>query len=90
MTEERRNATVTKRVTRLFMRTIVNISLPASLTKEIERGVKDLHFASKSEFFRHLVREWLSGYLVLELDKSRAEYKKGKAKKLTNVKNLWK
>ena len=72
------------------MRTIVNISLPMSLTKEIERGVRDLHFASKSEFIRHLVREWLSGHLVLELNKSRAEYKEGKAKKLTNVKNLWK
>ncbi len=72
------------------MRTVVNISLPQSLTKEVERGVKDLHFASKSEFFRHLVREWLAGHLASELEESRREYAKGKAKKLVNMKDLWK
>ncbi|MFA4845843.1 MAG: ribbon-helix-helix domain-containing protein [Patescibacteria group bacterium] len=72
------------------MRSIVNISLPISLTKEVERGVKELHFASKSEFFRHLVREWLTGHLVLDLAASRREYTQGKAKRLSNMKDLWK
>lgn len=72
------------------MRNIVNISLPGSLTKEVERGVKEFHFASKSEFFRHLVREWLAGHLVLDLAQSRREYTQGKAKVLTQVKDLWK
>ncbi|MBI4256872.1 ribbon-helix-helix protein, CopG family [Candidatus Uhrbacteria bacterium] len=72
------------------MRTIVNISLPQALTKEVERGIKDLHFASKSEFFRHLVREWLAGNLALELQESRNEYTAGKAKKLIRMKDLWK
>ncbi|HLD21111.1 MAG TPA: ribbon-helix-helix domain-containing protein [Patescibacteria group bacterium] len=72
------------------MRTIVNISLPKALTKEVERGIKNLHFASKSEFFRHLVREWLAGNLALELQASRNEYATGKAKKLVRVKDIWK
>lgn len=72
------------------MRNVVNISLPAQLTQEVERGVKELHFASKSEFFRHLVREWLAGHLLQELEESRLEYSQGKVKKLTNVKQLWK
>ena len=71
------------------MRNIINISLPESLTKEVESGIKKYHFASKSEFFRHLVREWLSGNLLQELEESRAEYKSGKAKKLADVKTLW-
>lgn len=72
------------------MRQIVNISLPQSLTKEVERGIKELHFASKSEFFRHLVREWLAGHLLQELEESRREYIHGKAKQLKSVKQLWK
>ena len=72
------------------MRNIVNISLPDNLTKEVERGMKNFRFASRSEFFRHLLREWLAGRLILDLEASQKEYKTGKAKKLSNVKDLWK
>lgn len=72
------------------MRQVVNISLPASLTKEVDRGVKENHFSSKSEFFRHLLRQWLAGDLLVEIQESRQEYKAGKAKPLANVKALWK
>ena len=71
------------------MRNIINISLPESMTKEVEHRVKQLHFASKSEFFRHLVREWMAGRLAADLEESRNEYRKGKAKKLKSVKELW-
>ena len=72
------------------MRNVVNISLPVQLTQEDERGVRELHFASKSEFFRHLVREWLAGHLLQELEESRLECLQGKAKKMTSIKQLWK
>jgi Arc/MetJ-type ribon-helix-helix transcriptional regulator len=72
------------------MRTIVNISLPAPLTREVERGVKQLHFASKSEFFRHLIRDWMAGRLLADVQESEREYRAGKAKKLKNPKQLWK
>ncbi|MEK7473138.1 MAG: ribbon-helix-helix domain-containing protein [Patescibacteria group bacterium] len=72
------------------MRTVVNISLPAPLTKEVERGVKQLHFASKSEFFRHLIRDWMARRLLSDVQESEREYKAGKAKKLKNPKQLWK
>lgn len=72
------------------VRSIINISLPPVLTKEVNRGVKQFHFASKSEFFRHLLREWLSGHLATELEEGRREYKTGKAKKLKKLKDLWK
>lgn len=72
------------------MRNIVNISLPQNMTKEVERGVKQFHFASKSEFFRHLLREWLAGRLAADLEESRQEYKAGKGKVLRNPRELWK
>ena len=72
-----------------FMRSVINISLPQHFTKEVERGVKQLHFASKSEFFRHLLREWMAGDLVIELEESRAQHKAGKSKLLKKTKDLW-
>ncbi|MDA1038276.1 MAG: ribbon-helix-helix domain-containing protein [bacterium] len=71
------------------MRNIINVSLPATLTKEVERGVKKYHFASKSEFVRHLIREWMAERLAFDLKESRKEYKTGKAKKLKEIKELW-
>lgn len=81
---------VTKRITYSSMRNIVNISLPEHLAKEMRRGMKRFRFSSKSEFFRHLLREWLAGRLALELEESRREYKAGNAKKLTRTADLWK
>lgn len=72
------------------MRNVVNISLPLDLTKVVEKGVKSHHFASKSEFFRHLLREWMAGKLLIELQEGELEHKAGKTKKLTSMKNLWK
>ena len=72
------------------MRSVINISLPETLYKEVARSVKELRYSSKSEFFRHLLREWLADRLLETVKKGRAEYRAGKAKKLTNVKDLWK
>lgn len=42
------------------MRAIVNISLPKSLEKEVEKQVKEGKFASRSEFFRAAVKTYLN------------------------------
>lgn len=73
-----------------LMRSVINISLPEAMSKEVARGVKKLQCASKSEFFRHLLREWLAERLLHTVKKGRAEYRAGKAKKLTNPKDIWK
>ena len=72
------------------MRNVVTISLPSSLHKEVDQRMKEEHFASKSELFRYLIREWLAGDLLVELEESRREYRAGKAKKMKSVKELWK
>jgi Arc/MetJ-type ribon-helix-helix transcriptional regulator len=72
------------------MRNVVNISLPGELVKAVEQGVKSQHFASKSEFFRYLIRDWMASQLADELKQGEREHKAGKSKKLTSVKSLWK
>lgn len=71
------------------MRNIINISLPQNLTRQVEVAVKEKDFASKSEFFRYLLREWMSGKLAQDLKTGRKEYREGKAKKLNSMKDLW-
>lgn len=70
------------------MRQIVNISLPKELYTEVEKAVRTEKFASKSEFFRHLLRLWREDQLYRNVQKSRKEYGQGKAKKLISLKNL--
>lgn len=67
------------------MRTIINISLPENLSNVVKAVVDRGEYASKSEFFRDLLRLWLVGQ---ELDKSRKELEKGKGKLLRSLKNL--
>ena len=67
------------------MRNIVNISLPESMVKNVEQEVKKGGFSTKSEFFRHLVREYT---LAQELKKSREEFVRGEGKKLRSLKDL--
>jgi len=70
------------------MRAIVNISLPVQLDSIVEKEVKTGKYASKSEFFRSLLRMWMEGRLADELEKSREELKAGKGKPLHSLKNL--
>lgn len=70
------------------MRNVVNISLPYTLTAEVETAVEQGRFASKSEFFRHLLRLWLENRLVSDLEKSRKEMVFGKGKVLRSLKDL--
>jgi len=71
------------------MRSIINISLPASLAAEVKKEVKEGHFASTSEFFRHVLRLWNTDRLAQNLKKAEADWKKGKNwKELKSLKDL--
>lgn len=70
------------------MRNIVNISLPTQLNTLIEKELTKGHYASKSEFFRNLIRLWLEGKLLDNLEDSRQELKAGKGKILKSLSDL--
>ncbi|MDD5732100.1 MAG: ribbon-helix-helix protein, CopG family [Patescibacteria group bacterium] len=70
------------------MRQVINISLPLQTTREVKKAVKDSGFASVSEFFRYLLREWQEGKLLVELEKSQKEIREGKGKKLKSLTDL--
>lgn len=70
------------------MRAIVNISLPVQLNSVVEKEVKSGSYASKSEFFRSLLRLWLEGGLAGDLEKSRMELKAGKGTLLRSLSDL--
>ncbi|MFH1392254.1 MAG: ribbon-helix-helix domain-containing protein [bacterium] len=70
------------------MRSVVNISLPSTMTQEVKLAVKKEGFVSVSEFFRSLLRSWMEGKLLVELEQSREEIKAGKGKVLKSLKDL--
>jgi Arc/MetJ-type ribon-helix-helix transcriptional regulator len=70
------------------MRSIINISLPTELKKDVENAVKKGGYATKSEFFRELVRDWKENRLLLELEDSRKSIKQKKGKTLRSLKDL--
>lgn len=70
------------------MRNIVNISLPKQMVKAVEDGVKREHFSSKSEFFRMLLRLWMEGKLIQELEESRKELRNSGGKLLKSLGDL--
>ncbi len=70
------------------MRKVVNISLPLELSKIVEKTMKTGQYATKSEFFRHLLRMWIEGKLLKELDESRKEITAGRGKVLKSLKDL--
>lgn len=70
------------------MRTVINISLPAEMTKEVEKAVKIGKYASKSEFFRDMVRRWREEQLLNEIMESEKEFAAGKGKVLRSLKDL--
>lgn len=70
------------------MRSIINISLPEDMVKVVQKAMKKEHFSTKSEFFRMLLRLWMEGKLVAELEESRKEIRQGKGKLLVSLKQL--
>ena len=70
------------------MREIINISLPSPMAKTVKTAVKTGSYASTSEFFRHLLRDWQAGKLLNELNESKIEITAGKGKALSSLKTL--
>ncbi len=70
------------------MRQIVNISLPQNLANLVDDTVAVEGYASKSEFFRELLRNWADTRMLFELNKSREEIINGKGKTLKSLKDL--
>lgn len=70
------------------MRNIVNISLPKEMVQIAEREVKEGNFATKSEFFRHLVRLWNMQRIAEDIKKQRKDFEKGKGKLLKSLSDL--
>jgi metal-responsive CopG/Arc/MetJ family transcriptional regulator len=70
------------------MREIVNISLPEELNRAVEEIIKKENFATKSEFFRDLLRSRLEGKIVKDVADSRREIMDGKGKLLKSLKSL--
>jgi len=70
------------------MREVINISLPKELNKSVEELVKKGKYATKSEFFRELLRLWLEGKILRELAESRKELTLGKGKLLRSLREL--
>ncbi|HCX25478.1 MAG: hypothetical protein UX08_C0026G0002 [Candidatus Collierbacteria bacterium GW2011_GWB1_45_35] len=70
------------------MRTIMNISLPEPMALLINKEISTGKYASKSEFFRALFRDWSEIKLAKELDQSRKEMKAGKGKLLRSLADL--
>ena len=70
------------------MREVINISLPSPMAKTVKTAVKTGSYASTSEFFRDLLRDWQEGKLLAELNESRTEIASGKGKVLSSLKSL--
>jgi len=70
------------------MRSIVNISLPPNLAREVKREVKRGDYASTSEFFRQLLRSWREAKLLTEIRASQKEFARGKGIRLKSVNDL--
>ncbi len=69
------------------MRTIVNISLPKETAREVKEAAKAGGFATTSEFFRHMLREYQRAELARELRAERDTFKTGTWKRWTPLKS---
>ena len=65
----------------ISMRDVINISLPPEMSKLVTKAAKSGRYASKSEFFRDLLRMWSDHQLVDVIDQSEREFLKGKGRK---------
>jgi Arc/MetJ-type ribon-helix-helix transcriptional regulator len=70
------------------MREVINISLPSTMAKTVKQAVKAGDYASTSEFFRALFRNWQEEKLLDNLNSSRLEIANGKGKTLNSLRDL--
>ena len=70
------------------MRDVINISMPTEMVRDVNMEIKRGKFASKSEFFRHLLRMWNTQKLAQELKMEQKEFRRENYKVLRSLKNL--
>lgn len=70
------------------MRQVINISLPKQMVAEVNKAVKEEKFASKSEFFRHLIRLWEEEKLHRNIMESEKEFSQKRGRVLRSLKDL--
>jgi len=70
------------------MRQIINISLPPKMAKAVHKEVKEEGFASVSEFFRYILREWHTNKLAKELKQQTKDFNAGKGIELKSFSDL--
>ena len=70
------------------MREVINLSLPKALAQSVDDIVKKENYATRSEFFRALLRMWMEGRIISELAESRRELASGRGKVLKTLKDL--
>ena len=70
------------------MRKVINISLPSQMAMKVKKEVRTGNYATTSEFFRELVRNWEKQKLLSSLKESQSEIKQGKGKVLKSLKSL--
>lgn len=58
------------------------------MVKIVKKEVKNGDYASTSEFFRHLIREWNAGKLAMELNKEKERFDNGEGKVLESLADL--
>jgi len=70
------------------MRQIITISLPKSMADTVNYAVKTKSYINKSEFFRHLIRNWSENELIKQTLESNRQMKKGEKTLLKSFKDL--
>lgn len=70
------------------MRNALTISLPKQMVRLVKDEIKTGKYASTSEFFRDLLREWEEERLIASVKRSEREFAQGKGKVLKSLKDL--
>ncbi len=70
------------------MRQVINISMPKDMVSFVKKEVKAGKYASVSEFFRALLRDYEEQRVLADLQESERELRAGKGKVLRSLKDL--
>lgn len=70
------------------MRKVINISLPSQMAMKVKKEVKTGRYATTSEFFRELIRNWEEQKLLADLNESKRAMENGEGKILKSLKDL--
>lgn len=70
------------------MRKVINISLPSQMAMKVKKEVKTGKYATTSEFFRELIRNWEEQKLLADLNESKRAMENGEGKILKSLKDL--